>query len=395
MTPLIRRNETVRDLKNRVIFSTPRLLPANSLLLQNGDSLHSPGKTQMSRKMSLPLIKPADSVLPRIRSRAGSDPRTTTRILREAVAKPILRPPELTVCIGKCYSSSQVGTVCSRPKPNNQDTHYYVHTTLPSTNYSILGVCDGHGQAGHFVSGFVAKQLPVKVRESYIQHAGRQMDFWSGVMIDSFTRCNNELKAQSFDTVCSGCTSVAVTISEGLAVCANVGDSRAVLARKTGSCLTALPLSRDQKPDVPEEKQRIIDYGGRVEAIMDEDGQPVGPPRVWLMNEDVPGLAMSRAMGDTLATRVGVTATPGMIYAELFTVPLTPDDSFIVLASDGIWEFMSSQEVVSQVAGFVERGRTEDCCKLLVEEATKRWQREEDCVDDITVVVAFLEAVHS
>jgi hypothetical protein len=39
-------------------------------------------------------------------------------------------------------------------------------------------------------------------------------------------------------------------------------------------------------------------------------GQPIGPARVWLPNLDYPGLAMSRALGDTIARPIGVIPTP-------------------------------------------------------------------------------------
>ena len=58
---------------------------------------------------------------------------------------------------------------------------------------------------------------------------------------------------------------------------------------------------------------------------------------MWLKNEDIPGLAMTRSFGDGVAAKVGVTAIP-----ELDMIELTKDDKFIVLASDGVWEFLDN-----------------------------------------------------
>jgi len=58
-------------------------------------------------------------------------------------------------------------------------------------------------------------------------------------------------------------------------------------------------LSRDHKPDVPEEAARIKKTGGRVHSYKGPFGESLGPERVWLANEDTPGLAMSRSLGDT------------------------------------------------------------------------------------------------
>lgn len=47
--------------------------------------------------------------------------------------------------------------------------------------------------------------------------------------------------------------------------------------------------------------KRIIAKGGRVEPFKDLEGKPLGPSRVWLKNENVPGLAMARSFGDYIA----------------------------------------------------------------------------------------------
>jgi len=71
-----------------------------------------------------------------------------------------------------------------------------------------------------------------------------------------------------------------------------------------------------------------------------------GPKRVWLKNKQVPGLAMTRSIGDMSATSVGVTAEP-----EIFVFPnLSQNDKFVVIASDGIWDRLSNQEVMMTVA---------------------------------------------
>ena len=71
----------------------------------------------------------------------------------------------------------------------------------------------------------------------------------------------------SIDSNFSGSTSVSVFINENKIYCANVGDSRAIIARCKNSQWSAIPLSRDQKPDDPMEMQRVLKCGGRVEAF--------------------------------------------------------------------------------------------------------------------------------
>lgn len=75
-----------------------------------------------------------------------------------------------------------------------------------------------------------------------------------------------------------------------------------------------LPLSRDHKPDpftCPAESERIVAHGGRIDRLAtDRYGNPIGPFRIFLPDAWVPGLALSRAFGDTLAKKVGVTSVP-------------------------------------------------------------------------------------
>jgi len=70
---------------------------------------------------------------------------------------------------------------------------------------------------------------------------------------------------------------------------------------------------------------------------------------VWLQNEELPGLAMSRSMGDKVAHSVGVSAEP-----ETLEFTLSQDDKFLVIASDGVWEFLSNEDVAQIVLPFYE-----------------------------------------
>ena len=80
---------------------------------------------------------------------------------------------------------------------------------------------------------------------------------------------------------------------------------------------------------------RILASGGRIDSYRDPHNNPLGPLRVWMKNDDIPGLAMTRSFGDGVAARVGVNAEP-----EIFDFDLMSDDKVIILASDGVWEFM-------------------------------------------------------
>jgi serine/threonine protein phosphatase PrpC len=145
-------------------------------------------------------------------------------------------------------------------------------------------------------------------------------------------------------------------------------------------------LTRDHKPDDKSEAERIYSSGGRIDTYRDMGNHPLGPLRVWLKNEDIPGLAMTRSFGDAVAARVGVTAEP-----ELRELELSNNDKFMVLASDGVWEFMRNEEVGRIIYPFYLKKNAEGAAECLVREAFKKWKKEEDIIDDITCIVIFLD----
>ena len=123
----------------------------------------------------------------------------------------------------------------------------------------------------------------------------------------------------------------------------NVGDSRAILASEVTEDCVVTDLTWDHKPSIPSERERIEQAGGRVFSMEYDDGYD-GPMRVWLADQDVPGLAMSRSICDTVAHSVGVVSTP-----DVFERDLTDDDRVLVMGSDGLWEFISSREVIELI----------------------------------------------
>ncbi len=92
---------------------------------------------------------------------------------------------------------------------------------------------------------------------------------------------------------------------------------------------------------------------------------------------------MLRSLGDVVAHSAGVTSEP-----EFSEFQLDPkQDKFLVVATDGLWEFVTNQETVETVEGQIGPAQAVDC---LVTEAGTRWMQEEQVIDDTTVIVANL-----
>ena len=298
-------------------------------------------------------------------------------------------PNKVNKKIYKIESLSQVGYSGPGILKYNQDNFFIYKNLNDESNVLFIGVCDGHGLVGHDVSKYLITNLPknlntaLKKTNKYISHKETLYSTLKQVFIET----NKSLcKVQSIDTKFSGSTCVTIILTKNKIISANAGDSRAVMGRYINGKWINIDLSHDQKPNNPGEKERILSHGGRIEAYKDENGGDFGPPRVWLKNEDIPGLAMSRSFGDEVAASVGTISEP-----EIEEYEITEDDKFIIIASDGIWEFISSQECVEFIKDFYEKKDLKGCLKFLLNESSKRWIKEEEVIDDITAVLIFFE----
>mmetsp|Transcript_27353 Transcript_27353/g.76762 ORF Transcript_27353/g.76762 Transcript_27353/m.76762 type:complete len:347 (-) Transcript_27353:774-1814(-) len=253
---------------------------------------------------------------------------------------------------------------------------------------ALFCVFDGHGACGDKVSHYAMNNIQEK-----LENHPQLMSDPASALKDVFLSVDSQLrKDPSIDAELSGTTAVVCLMrwmkgGKGKAWVANAGDSRAVLGVKENGRLKAVPLSQDQKPDTPAEYKRIMKSGGFVSPPENEWG---GPARVWLdANMTLPGLAMARSIGDHLVGAIGVIAEPEVVEMDIdpATDPSKDGPQFLVMASDGVWEFIDSPEAIDLLqAANVTRSATEAVTKL-IETAAQKWREEEgDYRDDITAV---------
>jgi serine/threonine protein phosphatase PrpC len=275
----------------------------------------------------------------------------------------------------------------------NQDNFYIFENFLNNKEQYFFTVCDGHGINGHFVSKYLINNLPVKINNTLLQSNYTNINKITSqnlndIIKNLYTEINtNLLLNENIDTTFSGSTCVSLIYSPQKIFCINVGDSRCILGKynKKNNIWYHKPLSIDHKPGIISEKTRILKSEGRIEPYKNENNCYIGPERVWLKDEDVPGLAMSRSFGDDIAHTVGVTCEP-----EIMEIEFNEEDKFIILASDGIWEFISNQEVVDIVKDFYLKNDLQGALFSLYKEASKRWIMEEEIIDDITLLILYI-----
>nr|CEL67432.1 TPA: Protein phosphatase 1G [Neospora caninum Liverpool] len=183
----------------------------------------------------------------------------------------------------------------------------------------------------------------------------------------------------------SGATAVVVLVVGGedpVIITANAGDSRGVICRGG----KAFPLSHDHKPTNPDEKKRIVAAGG------------------YVANGRVDGnLNLSRAVGDLFykqskdlpAKAQRITAFPDVRITRI-----TPEDEFVIIACDGIWDGKTNQEAVDFVrekldaAGDVSSATLKKICEDLCDEclAEDPLQSEGHGCDNMTCLIVELSS---
>nr|BAK02837.1 predicted protein [Hordeum vulgare subsp. vulgare] len=280
---------------------------------------------------------------------------------------------------GKCKhaSLSKKGFVPYNKNKVNQDREVVKFAMQNDASICLFAVMDGHGEWGHLVAQFVKEHLPEYLTKQPNLKSDPPQAILTGVQ-----QMVAELGHSNINCAFSGTTAIfTVKVNDTLYV-ANIGDSRCVLARsKPDGSIEAVALSTDQKPENPDEKARILKAGGRVEPLPGPPGEDCGPPRVWLAEVDVPGLAMSRSIGDEVSQTVGVISVPEILKHEIDG----SSDLFAIWATDGVWEFISNQEAVELV--HKHRKSLKTATEELVKAAHERWTKEEEVVDDITCII--------
>lgn len=232
-------------------------------------------------------------------------------------------------------------------RPYNEDRMVrYINCTgeYPGPKVNIFCIFDGHG--GSKVSSYLfCKMIP-----SLLKY--KRFPLHKDEISELFDQLQRELIQKKIANEGSTATVVIQYRKRGkhYLQTINVGDSRAICVSDTNQlCI----LTRDHKPSMSYEQDRIdlvnrrrrdkkeVYYDGYVHRVHD--------------------LAVSRSMGDAYAA-------PQVTHKPEITT-FTGEVKFFVIASDGLWDAMSNEEV----ADFVNKNKSStNLSKLLADEALRR-----------------------
>ena len=275
----------------------------------------------------------------------------------------------------------------------NQDRVLVAHNILDINNYSVFGIFDGHGQNGHYISElcknfykkyysnsflyYISRLSPIEPLSSLSNYISSS-DIFRKLSNDNYSLIQNSIKeinqlikSSEYETDFSGTTMNQIIISDRKLISINIGDSRAIMIKRNG----AISLSKDHKPSDPTERNRIESLGGEIKR----SSNGIGPLRVWIKGKEYPGIAMSRSLGDLVSKEIGVIGEADINVYDIDSTCLG-----IVIASDGVWDNMSNEEVREI---FIKGNEESKIAEEIEEKSKGRYINRKENVDDISVIV--------
>jgi serine/threonine protein phosphatase PrpC len=266
------------------------------------------------------------------------------------------------------HSASEKGK-----RPTNEDQHFALINITGDkfphlAHINLFGVFDGHG--GDKVSALLKKYLC-----TYILNKKNKFPLEKKTIESIYDKVQEKIvKKIGKDAVNMGSTALVVIqyVDSGhqYIQALNVGDSRLVINHNNlGNALT-----KDHKPGKFDEKERITNLGGKIEF----DG-------VDFRIEDI---SVSRAFGD-LSANTFITHRP-----EIVKRMLSPDDKFLILACDGLWDVLETQDAVDYVLEHMLQNKQKQLVlkdkRLNMAKSLAQYAIKKGSTDNVSVIIVFL-----
>jgi serine/threonine protein phosphatase PrpC len=257
-------------------------------------------------------------------------------------------------------------------RESNEDQHDIILNA--NEKISFFSIYDGHG--GNKVSKFLKNNMAryftneeviFPLSETYINAV--------------FSHLQKKLESDHKETAYnSGSTCIILIIYKNengkrIMYTLNLGDSRAVLCSNN----FAIPLTKDHKPDWPEERRRITQLGGASRITFDD------------FDYRINDLSVSRAFGD-IESAPYVTHVP-----DIYKYKISNNDKFVVLACDGLWDVLNNETVVNFILSNIKHDKNNLKTNIKFEDNRKNIAKnlaelaiQKGSTDNITIIIVFL-----
>ena len=257
---------------------------------------------------------------------------------------------------------------------------------------------DGHGPHGHFVSNFASSFIPSHITNNkeikalsepekiYLKLKENNCQ----IITNAFISCDDELKKVQFDSINSGSTCLLIIHIGSHIICANVGDSRAIVVYDDQdndeelNYIESAQLSIEHIPENQYEKKRILNAGGIIEQSFNDSEPRQSLYKIKINEDNYPGLSISRSIGDLKAKKYGVISDPGITEYDL-----GQSTKYIVIGSNGVWKYLNNENVKNLGKKNYLENNTSEFCHKIIDYSVFLWKQNENIIDDITIIAVF------
>ena len=297
---------------------------------------------------------------------------------------------------------SQKGHYPLDENKKNQDVFKICNfkTLNEQMNVKMFAVYDGHGIDGHLCAEFTAENLPTIFYETMSKHpliTKKSKPSYQD-LVEAGENCLQKchegahellIENQGIDSRRSGTTAISVCLFEEgrKLLISNLGDSSCILGKSNdkGQIVGTYMVKAHDLLSL-EEAERVQQAGGIIKTVEEKSESMFtrnsnGVSRIW--HDDPmksPGVAFTRSIGDSIAHEVGVIARPDVVEYLL-----TENDRYLIICSDGVTQWMDEQSCMKII--HKNKNDMEKAAKELVKEATLRWTKQSDYIDDISAII--------
>jgi len=249
-------------------------------------------------------------------------------------------------------------------RDKNEDKHVIIENinrnNNEQNNINYYGLYDGHG-------GITVSKILYDYMHKFFVDKNIRSPFYNNYINKVFNKMQDYIvkKRKAYYAGSTCLISIIYKINNDIMInVINVGDSRCIICRNN----IAIPLTKDHKPNWPEENKRISDIGGKIYY----DGYD------WRIKD----LSVSRSMGDH-------DSYPYVVHnPDIYLYKKREDDKFMVLACDGLWDVMSNQDVANYIISnyYLNKIKPKNIAHNLAQEALNRGS-----TDNITIIIIILD----
>ena len=304
----------------------------------------------------------------------------------------IIKDKNIDIELSYFHCLSQVGINKDGTNKINQEAMLELVNILGNSKFNIFGIFSGHGKNGHtisrYISRFIKEYFLFTERKLILKNCKTNKELYELFSKNNYIYikqliydCQYSIQNSQIDCDYSGSSCLLIFIIDKHLICCNVGNCRAIILEKKD----LFQLTFDQTLDIPEERQRIENKGGKIVWSIEKCIFPNEEYQIMLKDKNNKShyIEMSRSLGDIMFKKVGVDFAP--VITEY---TLSIETKLIVMGTKGLWKIFSNKQVAYYAnKGYKLCNPSESCRKLVMK--AKENSKKAISRDDISIFILF------